>query len=73
MQNRVRGNTEAEIGCDLLVMDDKWLVNTPARDSIHILHHCARTVQSSEIVTEELLGPATNKGLRAQIIKNGLG
>ena len=73
VQSRARGNTEAKIGRDMLIMDYKGLVNAPAGDSVHVLHHCARAVQSSEIVTEELLCPATNKRLRARIIKNGLG
>ena len=73
LQNRATGNADAEIGYNLLIMDYKWLVNTPAGDSLHILHHCARTVQGSEMVTKELLGPAMNNSLRTRIIKNGFG
>ena len=71
VQNRLRGDTEAEIGCYLLIMKNKWLMNTPVGNSIHIFHHRAKTVQNSEIVTKELLGPTTNESLKARIIKNG--
>ena len=71
VQNRPRGDMEAEIGRYLLIMKYKWLMKTPAGNSIHIFHHCARTVQNGENVTKELLGPTTNESLKAQIIKNG--